>query len=122
MQNLISFDIEIANVFTLQPGEDLDRYAPFDISVAAVMALASVMMGLVAAHTGSATLSRVYVCPANCDGSTTPPVLNVNDFSCFLNKFAAGDAASNCDCSTTVPILNVVDFSCFLNEFAAGCP
>jgi len=35
MQNLLSFDIEIANVFTLQPGEDLERYAPFDISVAA---------------------------------------------------------------------------------------
>jgi hypothetical protein len=35
MQNLISFDIEIANVFTLQPGEDLERHAPFDISVAA---------------------------------------------------------------------------------------
>lgn len=32
---LLSFDIEIANVFTLQPGEDLERHAPFDISVAA---------------------------------------------------------------------------------------
>src|SRR5207244_2775297 len=27
-------------------------------------------------------------CYANCDGSTTPPILNVLDFSCFLNKFA----------------------------------
>lgn len=35
MQALLSFDIEIANVFTLQPGEDLECYAPFDISVAA---------------------------------------------------------------------------------------
>lgn len=35
MSQLLSFDIEIANVFTLQPGEDLERYAPFDISVAA---------------------------------------------------------------------------------------
>jgi hypothetical protein len=35
MQTLVSFDIEIANVFTLQPGEDLERHAPFDISVAA---------------------------------------------------------------------------------------
>jgi hypothetical protein len=61
-------------------------------------------------------------CYANCDGSTTPPVLNVLDFSCFLNKFAAGDAAANCDGSTTPPVLNVLDFSCFLNEFAAGCP
>jgi hypothetical protein len=35
MSRLLSFDIEIANVFTLAPGEDLERYAPFDISVAA---------------------------------------------------------------------------------------
>jgi hypothetical protein len=29
-------------------------------------------------------------CYANCDQSVTPPVLNVQDFSCFLAKFAAG--------------------------------
>ncbi len=29
-------------------------------------------------------------CYANCDGSTTSPVLNVLDFACFINKFAAG--------------------------------
>lgn len=32
---VIAFDIEIANEFELLPGEDLDKYAPFDISVAA---------------------------------------------------------------------------------------
>ena len=32
---LLTFDIEISNEFELRPGEDLDRYAPFDISVAA---------------------------------------------------------------------------------------
>lgn len=32
---LLGFDIEISNVVDLQPGEDLDKYAPFDISVAA---------------------------------------------------------------------------------------
>ena len=31
----VSFDIEIANVFELGPGEDLDEYGPFDISCAA---------------------------------------------------------------------------------------
>ena len=31
----LGFDIEISNVFDLGPGEDLDKYAPFDISVAA---------------------------------------------------------------------------------------
>ncbi len=61
-------------------------------------------------------------CYANCDNSTTAPALNVLDFSCFLNKFAAGDAYANCDNSTTPPVLNVLDFSCFLNKFAAGCP
>jgi predicted outer membrane repeat protein len=29
-------------------------------------------------------------CYANCDNSTIAPVLNVQDFACFLNKFAAG--------------------------------
>ena len=32
---LLSFDIEISDVFELQPHEDLEKYAPFDISVAA---------------------------------------------------------------------------------------
>jgi hypothetical protein len=60
-------------------------------------------------------------CYANCDQSTTAPILNVLDFSCFLNKFAAGDCYANCDGSTTPPVLNVLDFGCFLNRFAAGC-
>ncbi|MFN0134163.1 MAG: S8 family serine peptidase [Phycisphaerales bacterium] len=70
-------------------------------------------------------------CYANCDGSTAAPVLNVNDFTCFLNRFASagslGVAAqvadyANCDRSTTPPVLNVNDFVCFLNRFGAGCP
>ncbi|MFN0133113.1 MAG: GC-type dockerin domain-anchored protein, partial [Phycisphaerales bacterium] len=61
-------------------------------------------------------------CYANCDASVTPPVLNVNDFTCFLNKYAAGDTYANCDGSTTPPVLNVNDFVCFLNAFAGGCP
>jgi hypothetical protein len=67
-------------------------------------------------------LPEVLDCYANCDGSTTAPVLNVNDFTCFLNQFAAGDLQANCDESTTPPVLNVNDFTCFLNKFAAGCP
>jgi len=61
-------------------------------------------------------------CYPNCDHSTTPPVLNVLDFACFLNAFASGDPYANCDHSTTPPLLNVLDFACFLNAFAAGCP
>jgi hypothetical protein len=70
-------------------------------------------------------------CYANCDGSTTPPILNVEDFTCFINQFAAAHALphqqqlihyANCDHSTMPPVLNVEDFTCFINAFAAGCP
>ena len=60
-------------------------------------------------------------CYANCDASTALPILNANDFQCFLNKFAAGDSYANCDGSTAAPVLNANDFQCFLNKFAAGC-
>jgi hypothetical protein len=60
-------------------------------------------------------------CYANCDGSTVPPVLNVGDFTCFLQRFAAGESYANCDGSTVPPVLNVGDFTCFLQRFAAGC-
>jgi uncharacterized membrane protein len=61
-------------------------------------------------------------CYANCDTSTASPVLNIADFGCFINRFAAGDPYANCDGSTAPPVLNVADFACFLNAFAAGCP
>jgi len=60
-------------------------------------------------------------CYTNCDGSTAAPVLNVSDFVCFLNKFAAGDPAANCDGSTVPPVLNVSDYICFQSRFAQGC-
>jgi len=56
------------------------------------------------------------------DWSALSPILNVNDFQCFMNKFAAGDSYANCDGSTAPPILNVADFICFMNKYAAGCP
>jgi trimeric autotransporter adhesin len=70
-------------------------------------------------------------CYANCDGSTVEPVLNVEDFTCFVNEFAVALTLppaqqlthyANCDQSTTEPILNVEDFICFITEFAEGCP
>ncbi len=60
-------------------------------------------------------------CYANCDNSTSPPILNVNDFNCFLNRYAAGESYANCDGSTNNPLLTVNDFQCFLNTYAAGC-
>jgi hypothetical protein len=71
------------------------------------------------ANSNPATLT--VSCYANCDASTTPPILNVNDFSCFLTKYASGDPYANCDGSTQPPVLNVGDFTCFLNQYAAGC-
>jgi hypothetical protein len=62
------------------------------------------------------------VCYANCDGSAAAPVLNIQDFICFRDHFAAGDPAANCDQSVLSPVLNVADFVCFMNRYAAGCP
>jgi hypothetical protein len=61
-------------------------------------------------------------CSANCDHSTTPPVLNVADFLCFQSNFASNNPAANCDGSTIPPILNIADFICFQSAFAQGCP
>ncbi len=60
-------------------------------------------------------------CPVNCDSSTVAPVLNIADFTCFLNAFAAGTPWANCDASTSPPVLNILDFICFLNRFSVGC-
>jgi hypothetical protein len=29
---------------------------------------------------------------------------------------------ANCDSSTASPVLNVADFTCFLQKYASGCP
>ncbi len=71
---------------------------------------------------GVAVLTFASACYANCDNSTAAPLLTANDFQCFLNKYASGDAAANCDGSTNAPVLNANDFQCFLNKYAAGCP
>jgi hypothetical protein len=69
-------------------------------------------------------------CYANCNQSISTPVLNVEDFACFVNQFSAGYLLphhqqlghyANCDRSTTPPALNVEDFACFIREFAQGC-
>jgi hypothetical protein len=68
------------------------------------------------------SLTQGSACYPNCDNSTTPPILNVNDFICFQSAFASGNSYANCDNSTTPPVLNVNDFICFQSAFAAGCP
>ena len=57
-------------------------------------------------------------CYANCDSSGGSQPLNVNDFICFQQRFAADDEYADCDHSGT---LNVLDFVCFQSAFAAGC-
>jgi len=54
---------------------------------------------------------------ANCDGSTTFPVINAVDFICFLNHASLGSAYANCDGSTGTPRITANDFVCFLNAF-----
>ena len=55
-------------------------------------------------------------CYADCDYNG---VLNIFDYICFGNLYAAGDPYADCDGSGS---LNVFDYICFGNEYAAGCP
>ncbi|MBX3378013.1 MAG: hypothetical protein KF678_13535 [Phycisphaeraceae bacterium] len=57
-------------------------------------------------------------CYANCDGSTSPPMLSSNDFICFANAFAANDPYADCD---GVGGLTANDYQSFANKFANGC-
>ncbi len=61
-------------------------------------------------------------CYANCTGNTDAPLLTASDFTCFLNKFRAGDTYANCTGNTDAPLLTASDFTCFLQKFRAGCP
>jgi hypothetical protein len=100
----------------------IDSAGVASFSLTNVVLTPALLVGSLVFDSGSATLTRVYQCPPNCDGSTAPPVLNVADFTCFLQRFAAGETYANCDCSTDPPALNVADFTCFLQRFAGGCP
>jgi hypothetical protein len=101
---IVLTDLDSDGLFA-SPGERADYFANTLLAVGDIRQIASLPV----------------VCQANCDLSTTPPVLNVADFSCFLSAFAAGSLYANCDSSTAEPVLNVADFSCFLQRFAAGC-
>jgi hypothetical protein len=76
-------------------------------------------------YNGGGTSCVAGACPStcysNCDHSTQTPFLNVQDFTCFLQRFAAGVPYANCDNSTQAPVLNVQDFTCYLQRFATGC-
>ncbi|MFG0286271.1 MAG: hypothetical protein ACF8R7_17805 [Phycisphaerales bacterium JB039] len=55
-------------------------------------------------------------CYADCDASGD---LDVFDFLCFQNAFAAGEAYADCDASGD---LDIFDFLCFQNAMTTGCP
>lgn len=63
---------------------------------------------------------EAFVC-ANCDGSTVAPMLNAQDFTCFMNAFVSGSSLANCDGSTAPPVLNAADYLCFLAAYSRGC-
>jgi len=86
-------------------------------AVGGVARSAVARLPLFCGRTGCITVS----CYANCDGSTDSPTLSANDFTCFLQKFRAGDAYANCDGSTDTPSLTAADFTCFLTSFRNGC-
>jgi hypothetical protein len=79
--------------------------------------------------TDSSKSVLVYVrpvppCYADCDTSTGFEVLDIFDFLCFQNSFAAG-APYACDCDTPGGGPNqcdIFDFLCFQDRFARGCP
>jgi hypothetical protein len=77
--------------------------------------------GVIFCLVDNVTVASGPACYANCDGSTAVPILNIADFVCFQQRFAAGDSYANCDGSTAAPVLNIADFVCFQQQFAAGC-
>jgi hypothetical protein len=99
---------------------------PFTVSAGGAVALS--LRQIVGNFTPSSSGAACY---ANCDGSTVEPILNVDDFTCFINQYASAQSLpheqqvthySNCDGSTIAPVLNVDDFTCFINQYAQGCP
>lgn len=80
----------------------------------------------------NATLTNP-ACWANCDGSTTTPILNVLDFTCFQNAWATAASQNSAGGPMDAPTLlhadcdhdltpTLLDFGCFLNAFTIGCP
>jgi hypothetical protein len=62
-------------------------------------------------------------CYADCDRAGGRGMLDVFDFLCFQNRYAAGEPyACDCDTGTGPGVCDVLDFLCFGNAYGAGCP
>jgi uncharacterized protein YjiK len=121
--NLLIFSQESALLLEVsRSGEVLGQFnfAPYSTSAEGVTIDANGVI-YICDETPRLFVLTPRVCYPNCDGSTVAPVLNVNDFICFSNRYAAGDPRANCDGSSVAPVLNVNDFVCFSNRYAAGC-
>jgi hypothetical protein len=57
-------------------------------------------------------------CYGDCDASGG---LSPADFTCFLQRYRAGDPSANCDGSTGASVLSPADFTCFLSKYRGGC-
>jgi hypothetical protein len=75
---------------------------------------------LAPAHSSHGQLAIVQGAPcyANCDRSTTPPLLTANDFICFANAYTANDPYADCD---GVGGLTANDYTCFSAKYTLGC-
>ena len=106
--NIVNRTAELAN-----PGQTINAVVSFGEDASGELYICD--------QSGGEIYKIIPRCSVNCDGSSTAPILNANDFQCYLNTFASGDCYANCDGSSTNPTLNANDFQCFLNKYAAGC-
>lgn len=122
--------LRVESVVAMSPAFPRDVYRQASINAVAPAGTVRARMVLLhlqatngagAVQFDDASLVVSGACAANCDGSTTLPLLGAADFSCFLSKYRAGDLYANCDGSTASPVLGAADFSCFLNRYRAGC-
>ncbi|MCA9278061.1 MAG: hypothetical protein H6815_04645 [Phycisphaeraceae bacterium] len=101
--------------------QDLSSYAVFQTADSAGQINITIVDDLTAGGTGwtcagIAIREAGTTCYADCDGSGQ---LNIFDYICFGNEYAAGTSYADCDGSGQ---LNIFDYICFGNEYAAGCP
>jgi hypothetical protein len=50
-----------------------------------------------------------------------PDFIFLDDIRVCVGAGSSASCYANCDNSTTTPVLNILDFACFLNRFTAGC-
>lgn len=129
----LEFSLNGASLGSASPASETDKAGLALGGVLTGIGVRAMVSGDDVAHIDAVSIkpSRAAACIANCDGSVDRPVLNVNDFGCFVNEFSKAltlspklQAASyaNFDRSRAAPVLNANDFMAFLSAYSAGCP